>query len=157
MEPEGRHLSPPLTEMACLGVRPLGHGRFDATCRHLCLARISHEGAADDAVLGVPASGELTESVERWGVDERSRRIAKRFEVPMVIAALLVIPVIAIEQSDVAEPWRMITGVLNWAISRPGVRLRRRSSHFRFFTHSGGFNPIAVAYWSTVKRHAARA
>ncbi|MBA2513229.1 MAG: hypothetical protein H0V26_02715 [Solirubrobacterales bacterium] len=49
-------------------------------------------------------------------MDERSRRIAKRFEVPMVIAALLVIPVIAIEQSDVGEPWRTIAGVLNWAI-----------------------------------------
>ncbi len=34
----------------------------------------------------------------------------------MVIAALLVIPVIAIEQSDVGEPWRTIAGVLNWAI-----------------------------------------
>jgi len=49
-------------------------------------------------------------------VDERSRRIAKRFEVPMLIAALLVIPVIVVEQSDVGEPWRTIAGVLNWAI-----------------------------------------
>ncbi len=34
----------------------------------------------------------------------------------MVVAALLVIPVIAIEQSDAGEPWRSIAGVLNWAI-----------------------------------------
>ena len=35
---------------------------------------------------------------------------------PILIAALLVIPVIAVEQSDLGEPWRTIAGVLNWAI-----------------------------------------
>ena len=34
----------------------------------------------------------------------------------MLVAALLVIPVIAVEQSDTGEPWRTIAGVLNWAI-----------------------------------------
>ncbi len=34
----------------------------------------------------------------------------------MLIAALLVIPVIAVKQSDVGEPWRTVAGVLNWAI-----------------------------------------
>ncbi len=34
----------------------------------------------------------------------------------MLIAALLVIPVIAVEQSDVGGPWRTVAGVLNWAI-----------------------------------------
>lgn len=34
----------------------------------------------------------------------------------MLIAALLVIPVIAVEQSDAGEPWRSIAGGLNWAI-----------------------------------------
>ena len=34
----------------------------------------------------------------------------------MLIAALLVIPVIVVEQSDVGELWRTIAGVLNWAI-----------------------------------------
>jgi voltage-gated potassium channel len=47
-------------------------------------------------------------------VDERSLRIQRRFEVPMVIAALLVIPLIAIEQSDLGEPWPTIAEVLNW-------------------------------------------
>ena len=49
-------------------------------------------------------------------MDERSARIARRFELPMLVAALLVIPVIAVEQSDVGEPWRLIATVLNWAI-----------------------------------------
>jgi hypothetical protein len=31
-------------------------------------------------------------------MDERSRKIARRFELPMLVAALLVIPVIAVEQ-----------------------------------------------------------
>ena len=38
------------------------------------------------------------------------------FELPMLVAALLVIPVIAVEQSDVGEPWRAAAGVLNWII-----------------------------------------
>jgi voltage-gated potassium channel len=32
----------------------------------------------------------------------------------MVIAALLVIPVLAIEESGLGEPWRTLDGVLNW-------------------------------------------
>jgi voltage-gated potassium channel len=46
-------------------------------------------------------------------VDERSERIAKRFEWPMVVAALLVIPLVAIEQSDLEQPWDTIADVLN--------------------------------------------
>ena len=38
-------------------------------------------------------------------MDERSRRIQERFEWPMVIAALLVIPVLVIEESNNGEPW----------------------------------------------------
>lgn len=34
----------------------------------------------------------------------------------MLVAALLVIPVIAVEQSDAGEPWRAVAGVLNWII-----------------------------------------
>jgi len=36
---------------------------------------------------------------------ERSDRMARRFEVPILVAALLVIPVILIEESSVGEPW----------------------------------------------------
>jgi voltage-gated potassium channel len=49
-------------------------------------------------------------------MDERSARIERAFEVPILIAALLVVPVIVVEQSGVAEPWRTIAGVLNWMI-----------------------------------------
>jgi voltage-gated potassium channel len=49
-------------------------------------------------------------------MNERSERIARRFEVPVLIAALLVIPVIAIEQASPGEPWRTLAAVTNWLI-----------------------------------------
>jgi hypothetical protein len=41
-------------------------------------------------------------------VDERSERVARRFELPVLIAALLVIPVIVVEQSDWGDPWKTL-------------------------------------------------
>jgi voltage-gated potassium channel len=49
-------------------------------------------------------------------VDERSRQTAKRFEVPILIAALLVIPVIVIEEANVTHTWKAVGAILNWAI-----------------------------------------
>ena len=49
-------------------------------------------------------------------MDERSERVARRFEMPILVAALLVIPVIVIEESSVGQPWRGIATALNWAI-----------------------------------------
>jgi hypothetical protein len=49
-------------------------------------------------------------------MDERSQRISKRFEVPILVAALLVIPVIVIEESNVSDTWKTVGGILNWAI-----------------------------------------
>jgi voltage-gated potassium channel len=49
-------------------------------------------------------------------VDERSRRFARRFELPILVAALLVIPVIVIEESNVSDTWKTVGGILNWAI-----------------------------------------
>jgi len=49
-------------------------------------------------------------------MDERARRFERAFELPMLVAALLVIPVIAIEQSDAGDPWRGIAAVTNWVI-----------------------------------------
>jgi voltage-gated potassium channel len=49
-------------------------------------------------------------------MDERSERIARRFDVPILIAALLVIPVIVIEQTDVSHGWKLFGTILNWAI-----------------------------------------
>lgn len=49
-------------------------------------------------------------------MDERAKRVERAFAIPMIVAALLVIPVVAIEQSDVGDPWLSIAGVLNWLI-----------------------------------------
>lgn len=43
-------------------------------------------------------------------------RWQRRFELPVLVAALLVIPVIAVEQSDAGEPWRTTAAVGNWFI-----------------------------------------
>jgi len=47
-------------------------------------------------------------------VDERSERIARRFEVPMLVAAVLVIPLLILEESDAGDPWDTVATVLNW-------------------------------------------
>lgn len=49
-------------------------------------------------------------------MDERSRRVERALEVPMLVAALAVIPVIVIEQSSVGEPWDTVAAAANWAI-----------------------------------------
>jgi voltage-gated potassium channel len=47
-------------------------------------------------------------------MDERSERMARRFEVPMLIAALLVIPMLVIQESSWGEPWPTVADILNW-------------------------------------------
>jgi voltage-gated potassium channel len=49
-------------------------------------------------------------------MDERSERWARRFDWIVLVAAALVIPVVAIEQSDRSEPLRTVAGIANWAI-----------------------------------------
>jgi hypothetical protein len=53
-------------------------------------------------------------------MDERSARIARRFEVPILVAALLVVPVIAVEQSSLGEPWTTTAAVTNSRSFRTG-------------------------------------
>jgi voltage-gated potassium channel len=48
-------------------------------------------------------------------MDERSERIERRLDLLVLIAALLVIPVIVIEESSFGEPWDTLGVVLNWA------------------------------------------
>ena len=43
-------------------------------------------------------------------MDERARRWEQRFEWPMVIAALLVIPLLVIEESSFGQPWDTVGG-----------------------------------------------
>jgi voltage-gated potassium channel len=54
--------------------------------------------------------------VEREAMDERAREIERRLEWPLLVAALLTIPAIAIEQSNVGEPWDTVAVALNWTI-----------------------------------------
>jgi voltage-gated potassium channel len=49
-------------------------------------------------------------------MDERSEHIAKRFEVPMLIAATLVIPTIIIEEGGPGETLETLGVVLNYAV-----------------------------------------
>jgi hypothetical protein len=46
-------------------------------------------------------------------MDERSNGIEQRLESPVLVAALLVIPVIVTEGSDYGEPWQTVGVVLN--------------------------------------------
>jgi voltage-gated potassium channel len=49
-------------------------------------------------------------------VDERSRAVEQRLELPLLAFALLTIPAIALDAPGVGEPWRGIGIALNWAI-----------------------------------------
>jgi voltage-gated potassium channel len=49
-------------------------------------------------------------------VDERSQRVERFFAVPVVVAALLVIPVIAVQQSHADATLRLLAGIANWII-----------------------------------------
>jgi len=49
-------------------------------------------------------------------VTERAQRWERRFELPMLVAALLVIPVMVVEQADVGDGWRTLAGIANWVI-----------------------------------------
>jgi voltage-gated potassium channel len=50
------------------------------------------------------------------GRSTRAERAERAFEIPMLIAALLVIPAIVIEESTANESWRSLATILNWAI-----------------------------------------
>ena len=49
-------------------------------------------------------------------MDERSDRTAKRFERPLLVAAVLTMPVTILLLLPAGEPLRTIADVLNWAI-----------------------------------------
>src|SRR4051795_11376968 len=49
-------------------------------------------------------------------VDERSERVGRRFEAPVIIATLLVVPVLVLEGTSVNEPWPTIAIVGDWII-----------------------------------------
>jgi voltage-gated potassium channel len=49
-------------------------------------------------------------------VDDRSREVERRLELPLLAFALLTIPAIALDYGDAEEPWHTIGVALNWAI-----------------------------------------
>jgi voltage-gated potassium channel len=61
-----------------------------------------------------PSEAEVLLSGEGRADDERTRIWEARFAWPMIVAALLVIPLIFIEQTDPGQPWETIGSVLNW-------------------------------------------
>jgi len=44
----------------------------------------------------------------------RAQRIQNRLEWPVVVAALLTVPILIIQESDFGEPWGTVATVLNW-------------------------------------------
>jgi voltage-gated potassium channel len=53
---------------------------------------------------------------EEARVDERALRVQRAFQVPMLVAALLVLPVLLIEESGAGGRWGAVADVLNWTI-----------------------------------------
>jgi len=49
-------------------------------------------------------------------MNERSERLARVLSVPLLIAALLTIPVVVIEQAHASEAWKHAAAVTNWVI-----------------------------------------
>ena len=68
--------------------------------------------AADSADVGGPEQ----RTFEDVRVDERALRVQRAFEVPMLVAALLVIPVLVIEESGANGRWGAVADALNWMI-----------------------------------------
>jgi voltage-gated potassium channel len=48
-------------------------------------------------------------------VDARSEAIQAKFEWPVILAAVMTIPLVLIQESNLADPWPTIGMVLNWA------------------------------------------
>src|SRR4051794_13422219 len=49
-------------------------------------------------------------------MDDHSERVRQRLDIPMLIASLLVIPTIILEESDVGVTWKDAAIGLNWII-----------------------------------------
>lgn len=49
-------------------------------------------------------------------MNDRAQALERRLERPLLLAALLTVPAIVIEQSSTGEPWGTIATVLNWTI-----------------------------------------
>jgi voltage-gated potassium channel len=50
------------------------------------------------------------------GLNDRARRVQSRFEIPVLAAALLVVPVVLIEEQSTSDTLLSVASVANWAI-----------------------------------------
>jgi voltage-gated potassium channel len=75
------------------------------------------------------------------GMDERSRRIERRLEPIMIAAALLVIPLIVIEESSYGDPWDSIGVALNWG------------TWLVFVAEAGIMLAVVPSRWVWIRRH----
>jgi len=65
---------------------------------------------------GDRGGGPEQRTFEEARADERALRVQRAFQVPMLVAALLVIPVLVIEESGADGRWGAVADVLNWMI-----------------------------------------
>jgi voltage-gated potassium channel len=49
-------------------------------------------------------------------MDERSERIAERFRRPILITALMVVPVLVLDEANLGQPWDTFAAVGNWLV-----------------------------------------
>jgi voltage-gated potassium channel len=49
-------------------------------------------------------------------MDERSSRVADWLRIPVLLAALAVIPVIVLQESNLGEPWKTVGAIGNWLV-----------------------------------------
>jgi voltage-gated potassium channel len=59
---------------------------------------------------------EIAGAASGHATDDREALAKRRFEIPMFVAALLVIPVIVIEESSAGYGLKVVGGVLNWLV-----------------------------------------
>jgi hypothetical protein len=79
----------------------------------------------------------------------------RRLQWPLLVAALLVVPTIVIEQSDVGQPWDTIALVINWATWL--AFMAKAALMFRVWTTVGagcGSIPLKWRSWSSRRRTA---
>lgn len=58
----------------------------------------------------------MTQTSKRRGVDRYANHLERRLEGPLLVAALLTIPAIAIEQSSAGGPWDTLALALDWVV-----------------------------------------
>lgn len=79
--------------------------------------RLSTVPVASDGFLSAMSIAVFLASTSAKGeMNERANEVKSRFEIPVLIAALLVVPVIIIEEQAASARWLGIASALNWLI-----------------------------------------